>query len=376
MTIDISAAEALAAEAAHSFSQGLLKLAQNAANEAKLERLRLDDEAHRLEELRLALEDERRCLDRGFAQLAAEQRLEVSDDSLAGSLSPIRRRHTRDEPGSPLDIEADAGAGIPSWKLSLPLRASTAPAGFVEDCQGTLTRCSSEDIIDILMGLRNPEELAGSGGRVLLDFRPASLASLLKQSDEPEDRHETMHEQSDSARFRDLLDKFGLQGWIYQDIAQNLQVDSLLAYRGRRYTVLPPADPEEATVLLDMYDMAVTVPPGWEVLNTGHRNFDEVIGELSKHGWGTSLLCVKNAAIGDTGATGFSSYRTTLYTHGGAAGTLVSSDSKVLQAIGEGGRSERYKFSKGMVLSGRVVMVSSSGLSGGLRSPMRPPMTM
>jgi len=365
MTIDISAAEALAAEAAHSFSQGLLKLAQNAANEAKLERLRLDGEAHRLEELRLALEDERRCLDRGFAQLAAEQRLEVSDDSLAGSLSPIRRRHTRDEPGSPLDIEADAGAGIPSWKLSLPLRASTAPAGFVEDCQGTLTRCSSEDIIDILMGLRDPEELAGSGGRVLLDFRPASLASLLKQNVEPEDRHETMHEQSDSARFRDLLDKFGLEGWIYQDIAQNLQVDSLFSYRGRRYTVLPTADPRKAEVLQDMYDKAVTVPPGWEVLNTGHRNFDEVICALSKHGWSTSLLCVKNAQ------GGFSSYRTTSYTHGGPAGSLVSRDSKVLQTIDEGGRSERYKFANGMVLSGRIVMVSSRGARGGGRSPVR-----
>jgi len=370
MTIDISAVEALAAQAARSFSEGLLNLAQKAASEAKLERLRLEDEAHRLEELRLALEEERRCLDRGFVQLAAEQRLEVSDsDAGRGSLSPIRRQ-TQGEPGSPLDIEADAGAGIASWKLSLPLRASSAPAGFIEDCQGTLTQCPREDFIEILIGLRDPAELAGSGGRVLLDFRPASLASLLKQNDQPEDRHEALHGQSDSARFRDLLDKFGLQGWIYQDIAQNLQVDSLLAYRGRRYAVLPPTSPAEATVLLDMYDMAVTVPPGWEVLDTGHRNFDEVIGELSKHGWGTSLLCVKNAN------DGFSSYRTTLYTHGGPAGSLVSSDSKVLQAIDDGGRPERYKFSKGMVLSGRLVLVSSSGVSGGLRTPLRPPMTM
>jgi len=368
MTIDISAAEALAAQAAQSFSEGLSILAQKAANEAKLERLRLADEAERLEDLRLSLEEERRCLDRGFAQLAAEQRLEVSD-SLPGSLSPIRRQ-TQCEPGSPLDIEADAGAGH-GWKLSLPFRASTAPPAMIEDCQGTLTRCSPEDFLEILIGLRDPTEVAGSGGRVLVDFRPACFASLLKQADESEeDWRKPLHEQSDSARFRDLLEKFGFEGWIYQDIAQNLQVDSLLAHRGRRYAVLPPAGPEEATVLLDMYDVAVTVPPGWEVLNTGHRNFDEVIGELSKHGWGTSLLCVKNAE------GGFSSYRTTLYTHGGPAGTLVSSDSKVLQAIDEGTRSERFKFSKGMVLSGRVVMVSSSGVRAGLRDSMRPPMTM
>jgi len=359
MTIDISAAEALAAKAAQSFSEGLLSLAQEAANEANLERLRLAEEARRLEELRLSLEEERRCLDRGFAQLAEEQgALEVSD-SLPGSLSPIRRQ-TQGEPGSPLDIE---GAG---WKLSLPLRASTTSpaAAVVEDCQGTLSRCAPEDFIEILMGQRDSLELAGSGGRVLLDFRPASLAALLKQVDSI-NHEDGRNEHYESARIMDLLEKFGFQGWIYQDFAQNLQVDSLLAYRGRRYAVLPPAGPEESTVLLDMYDVAVTVPPGWEVLNTGHRNFGESIGELSKHGWGTSLLCVKNAE------GGFSSYRTTLYTHGGPAGTRVSNDSRVLQTIDEGSRCERFKFSKGMVLSGRVVICTSSGVREG-----RPPMTI
>lgn len=357
MTIDISAAEAIAVEAAESFSKGLSRLALEAANEANLERLRLAEEAHRLEKLRLSLEEERRSLDRGFAQLAEDQgaALEVSD-SLPGSLSPIRRQTC----GSPLDIDGDAGLG---WKLSLPLRAST-PAAVIEDCQGTLSRCDPEDFAEILTGHRDALEVAGSGGRVLLDFRPSALASLLRQVDGSNDPRK-FHEASERERFQELLEKFGFQGWVYQDFAQNLQVDSLLAFRGRRYAVLPPAGPEEATVLLDMYDMAVTVPPGWEVLNTEHRNFDEVIVELSKHGWGTSLLCVKN------GERGFSSYRTTLYTHGGPAGTVVSSDSKVLQTIDEGSRCERFKFSKGMVLSGRVVICSSSGLREG-----RPPMTM
>jgi len=351
MTIDLSAAEALAAEAAQSFSEGLLSLTKQAAYEAKSERSRLVEESRRLEELRLSLEEERRCLDRGFAQLAEEQgALEVSD-SLPGSLSPIRR-HAREEPVSPLDIEADAGAGR-GFHLFPPVRASMAPPpAIIEDCQGTLTRCSDDDFIDILMGRRQPLDVAGSGGRVLLDFRPSGLVSLLKRLDGPEERHKASHE-VDRARLMELLEQFGMQGWVYQDFAQNLQVDSLLAYRGRRYAVLPPAGPEEATVLLDMYDVVVTVPPGWEVLNTGRQNFNDVIGELSKRGWGTSLLCVKNAE------GGFSSYRTMLYTHGGPAGTRVSNDSRVLQAVEDGSHCEKFKFSKGMVLSGRVVICTS-----------------
>lgn len=353
MTIDIKAAETIAVGAAQKFTSGLLTLAQKAADEAKLERLRLADEAHRLEELRKAMDEERRCLDRGFAQLAEEQRapLEVSD-SLPGSLSPIRRQ-TRGEPVSPLDIEADAGAGR-GFQWSLPLRgASTAPPAAVEDCQGMLARCSDEALLDVLMCRREATDVAGRGGRVLVDFRPSDLVAFLERLSDDGTQPKSWQEQTDRERLAYLLDRFGLQGWVYQDFALNLQAESLLAFRGRRYAVLPAASPDEATVMLDMYDVTVTVPPGWEVLTTGQHNLDDAMGELSKHGWGTSLLCVRNAS------GGFSSYRTKLYTHGGPSGSKVSSDSRVLQAVENGGRTEMFKFSKGMVLSGRLVICTS-----------------
>lgn len=373
MTLDVTAVEALAAEAAHTFSEGLVVLAQKSANEAKLERLRLAEEARRLEELRLSLEEERRCLDCGFARLRlSEERgaLEVSD-SLPGSLSPIRRQ-TQCEPGSPLDIEADAGAGR---GLYFPLASPVAPAAAsaaIEDCQGTLTRCSDEALVSVLCGRCSSWEIAGNGGRVLVDFRPSALVPFLERLANDERLMNGLPMVGESGqcakRLLELLDRFGLQGWLYQDIAQNLKVESLLAYRGRRYAVLPAAEPDEAAVLLDMYDMGVTVPPGWEVLTSEHQGFSEIIGELSKHGWGTSLLCVKNAG------GSFSSYRTVLYTHGGPAGTRVSSDSRVLQAIDEGGRCEKFQFSKGMVLSGRLVIcaISSADHSATVRERYAP----
>jgi hypothetical protein len=117
------------------------------------------------------------------------------------------------------------------------------------------------------------------------------------------------------------------------------------------YAVLPDAQQDEASVLQDMFGASVVVPRGWEVLSTSVEGFPWIIEELTKHGWGTSLLCVQN----EKGR--FSSYRTRLYTHGGM-GELLSADSAVLQPIAEplcmGER--HYQFSKGMVLSGRLVI--------------------
>lgn len=374
MTIDLSAAEALVAESAQSFSEGLRRLVQKAASEAKLERLQLAEEARRLDDLRLSLEEDRRRLDRGFARLSEERgALEVSD-SLGESLSPIRRQ-TRGEPCSPLDIEADAGAGRGIHFLSSSGGINAPPAAaVVEDCQGTLTQCSDDALVSVLSGRCSSREVAGKGGRVLVEVRSSALVPFLERLAGDGCQASTGYTASTQAstqvgcgseqRLLQLLDKFSLQGCIYQDLAQNLLVDSLLAFRGRRYAVLPPAGPEEAAVLLDMYDVSVTVPPGWEVLCTDQPGFDDAMGELSKHGWGTSLLCVKNSE------GGFTSYRTVLYTHGGQAGTKVSGDSRVLQA-GDGNdhASKTYKFSKGMVLSGRLVICSSSTAREGRLPP-------
>jgi len=118
------------------------------------------------------------------------------------------------------------------------------------------------------------------------------------------------------------------------------------------YAVLPDVQQDESNVLQDMFGTVVVVPRGWEVLSTSVEGFPSIIAELTKHGWGTSLLCVQN----EKGR--FSSYRTRLYTHGGDMGELLSADSRVLQPVAEPlcTGEQQYQFSKGMVLSGRLVI--------------------
>mmetsp|Transcript_38870 Transcript_38870/g.77112 ORF Transcript_38870/g.77112 Transcript_38870/m.77112 type:complete len:427 (+) Transcript_38870:68-1348(+) len=129
------------------------------------------------------------------------------------------------------------------------------------------------------------------------------------------------------------------------------------------YAVLPNVQQDESNVLQDMFGTSVVVPRGWEVLSTSVEGFPSIMAELTEHGWGTSLLCVLNEK------RRFNSYRTRLYTHGGGVGELLSADSSVLQPVAElpcmG--EQHYHFSKGMVLSGRLVIrtVRRSDILGG-----------
>mmetsp|Transcript_40546 Transcript_40546/g.71314 ORF Transcript_40546/g.71314 Transcript_40546/m.71314 type:complete len:394 (-) Transcript_40546:117-1298(-) len=381
--IDVKSAEALVSDAARTFSEGLKGLTARAVAEVDVERQRLVDEAHklsegkasleaerrRLEELRGRLDEEYRHLERGFSRLAQERAefesgkatKSTGTPSFGAAQSPsvLSRRETLDA--------RDGGvspSGLESW--------ATAPCfrGFQKDIQSNVASCSSssegvlsrctDEVLAAAFSSRSPaladfpETYQGLSsatvcGRILVDFRPALLTPALEKFMDSEDVPVVANGAELERRFLDLLAQHGAQGWVYHETCEEL-VDSLVI-RGRRYAVLPSAGPEEASVLLDMYDSIVSVPPGWEVLSTAQDGFQDIIQELAKNGWGTSLLCVKNAE------GGFSSYRTALYTHGAAAGTRVSADSSVLQVVDNQGT--QYKFSKGMVLSGRLVICAS-----------------
>lgn len=362
--IDVKSAEALVSDAARAFSEGLKGLTERALAEAHEERQRLADEAvkqsegkksleterRRLEELQAQLNEEKRQLERGFARLAQDRaelessqarRTAGSTPSFGGDASPCGRCRV-------------APAGV--WGSDQNVHGNTASGS--SGSQGMLSRCPDEVLASACNGRSSFADYAAvAGGRILVDFRPAIFALALEKFADAEDAPVAADGAELERRFMNMLAQHGLRGWVYREICE--EVESSVSIRGRRYAVLPTSGPEEASVLLDMYDSIVNVPLGWEVLSTGQDGFNDVIQELAKNGWGTSLLCVRNAD------GGFSSYRTALYTHGAAAGTRVSADSRVLQALDE--QDSQFKFSAGMVLSGRLVICTSRGACSGNR---------
>lgn len=314
---DHEAAEALALDAAGAFSRGLRSLvdAAGAAATAAAEK-----ERRRLSEERLQLEAEAARLEAEWAQLEAE-RAKLG----TGRPSPPPGSEARRRRSSP-----SAAPEAPSCNTLAQLPESVLAA--------TLSgRCESAD---------------EAGGHVLIDFSPGLLMHALEHFREERHPPPERHPQAGDLEreFREILAHYSVRGWVYRHPPSDQDLAPTSLRLGRReYAVLPQAEPNQATVLLDMFDSTVNVPVGWEVLLADAADgFDDVVASLARHGWGTSLLCVKNAE------GGFSSYRTVLYTHGGTAGSRVSGDSKVVKALDSCGR--QFGFSKGMVLSGRLVI--------------------
>jgi len=318
LAFDHAAAEALALEAAGVFAHGLRSLLASAS--ASVEK-----EWRQLAEERLRIEAEAARLEAGWAQLEA-RRVEARGPS------------ARSSPSSSSGRGASAGSSPQSAKLTqLPDSVLAAAVSG---------RCESAD---------------EAGGHVLVDFAPGFVMHALehfRQERESAPHAPASRQQAGGVSAGDLerqtqemLAHYGVQGWVYRrtPAPEAPPPPTSLRLGKREYAVLPQARPDEATVLLDMFDSTVTVPAGWEVLDAGAvEGFDDAVASLARHGWGTSLLCVKNAE------GGFSSYRTVLYTHSGTAGSRVSGDSKVVKALDESGR--QFGFSKGMVLSGRLVI--------------------
>merc|ERR1711972_307836 len=128
------------------------------------------------------------------------------------------------------------------------------------------------------------------------------------------------------------------------------------------YAVLPPQSPDETVAFGDMSCQTVTIPRGWEVLQTDVTSFDEIIRDLANHGWGALRLCCQNPG------GSFSSYLTRLH-GGGTAGTCWSGDARLLQPS-HAQNPERLMFRFSSACSARLVIrvrdrpLGSSGRSG------------
>lgn len=342
------AAEALAEEAVRVFADGIRELAFRSAAAAKAESRRLaEEEAHRLSIVRQRFEEERLRIEGACAEVQA---LREHLEEERRRLGVVRRQlgenvwRTQHYPttsiNAPLPDLPDNGWGIEKQHGG-PLRyARKEPVEESNQLDEVWRRLEDWRVLPDKYR-KYPEE----HGRLATLEEEAYPEEVLPRRNMVIQGH-TMAEFDPDFDKQHKHEPHELQSRASHGIPEHVPFSFNID--GYWYAVLPLSSPGESNVLQDMFGVTVTLPRGWEVLSTKIDGFEDVIAELTKHGWGTSLLCVQNEF------DGFSSFRTRLYTHGSDVGSLLAAESRVLQLAFGGGRE--FQFSKGMVLSGRLVI--------------------
>lgn len=335
MPFDEVAAEALVADVAQSFRERLQGLVAAAAADLESERQSVEEQAHNLaaRAARLAEESERLARER-----AAFERERAMFGKVAG------QDEEEEEKRMPELVSLNLGGEAQTTVL-----------------RTTLTQCEDSMLAAAFSGRWElPKDEAGN---IFVDFEPALFLPLvqylrMRRIEGPEDPSAPPNFGGDvdlEARFQRMLRYYGLESWVYRDVAPDglqyhVHIDD------HTYTVLPPMDPEETVAFGDMSCQVVTVPKGWEVLQTDAEHFQEIIRELANHSWGALRLCCQNQGCG------FSSYLTRLH-GGGTAGTRWSGDAKLLQPVG-GSECRQFRFAT--ACSARLVIrVRDQPLGGG-----------
>lgn len=342
--LDLKKLEGLTNDVTHMFSEGLRNLS-NQNLEVQKERSRLEEKRKEFERASREFEQEKAAFQEQKAHF--EHKCAAIENDKHGGTASVGTASSR---GGRDQVRKRRSHSLGYCTAAQSVRNSTEHTLHE---RSTLTRCSDSVLAAYFSGREKFEESSDESSRLLIDYKPELFKRLLNcevgsadhQQGHVVDSFE--HTMIVERKMMQLLSDCGLRGWIYRNYVPDPH-DFSIELAGHRYAVLPPAWADESKVLLDMYDATVTVPEGWEVLTTLERNFAKVMKKLTRHGWGTSLLCVKNAE------GGFSSYRTTLYTHGGSAGSCLSNNSSVLQALDSNFRE--FRFSGGMILSGRLVI--------------------
>lgn len=189
-------------------------------------------------------------------------------------------------------------------------------------------------------------------GSIFINFDPSLFVPLvqylrMRQIESPEDPAlpPGFEFPETEACFRRMLKYYGLEEWVYRANPHE-ELQHQLHIKDHTYAVLPPQSPEEGMAFGDMACQTVTVPRGWEVLQTDAEGFDDIIRDLANHGWGALRLCCQNPG------GSFSSYLTKLH-GGGTAGTCWSGDARLLQSVGPP-ESLQFRFSS--ACSARLVI--------------------
>jgi len=317
MPFDGNAAQALAVEAARSFGEGLRCIVSAASALVAEQELRATQELLKLTEERGRLLKERQVLELDRSRFEEERRLFAPGGVEMSDMVPLN---------------------VGDEVMLAVLRS-------------TLTQCTDSMLAAAFSG--RWELPRDKDGRVFIDFPSMLFVPLIEhlRMRRIEDDHDHappppyLGSADLEAQFQRMLRYYGVEDWVYRrdPVAHSLSIGD------QNYGVLPPRAPEENEALSDMKGQIVEVPRGWEVLSSTSEAFDDVIRELTSHGWGAAFLCV----INEKG--GFDGYRTTLHS-GGPAGSISSLSTGWPEVTGEDERSYEFPSS-----SYRLVVRSIGG---------------
>lgn len=310
--LDAAAAylDILARKAGAAFAAGLQQIVEEERHRLKEERLRLQEEWQQLELQRLILEEGK-----------------PFDTTRRDHEAPQAAVEPASSPPSVAEVEEHDSDMV---------RLNIGGQAQIEVSREALTQCRGSRLSS---DFSRPEQLQkDENGHIIVEFSPEVFMPLvehlcLRQTMEA---FQKQHVHSSSQvpvrtpappaplsdpilddQFVDMLRYYGVLDWVYGQRPVNFQV----RVGSYDYSVLPPQPPDMGQALNEMRNFAVTVPRGWQVLNTSDDGFDRIIWELTKKCWGTSTLIARDG-FGD-----YAGFRTPLAQRGNAASRLEHGES-------------------------------------------------
>jgi len=252
------ALEALAAEAGAAFSAALTRLAKQEHQRCAEERKRLEDRSAQLRSIGQKLQEER-------------ERFEEE-----------RKRYAKPHGTERSDV----------------VRLNVGGQAAISVSRATLTQCEDSMLASCFNGTW--EELPkDEEGQVFIDYSPALFIPLvehlrLRRREEAGQVHAlsppVFEDPARDEHFLDMLRHYRMLDWVYRQppVKHKVIIGDFV------YSVLPPVSPDFADLLSDERGADVTVPRGWQPLQSSAMYFELIIRELTSHGWGAGSLLVKD----------------------------------------------------------------------------------
>lgn len=320
--LNMAVLEDMAIELGGQFAAALKRFAEQEKKRLDAERLKWEAAQTQLEEARQQLEEDRRLFQEATR---AQEAMQASAAAASRSLEAIQAEYLAEglQDGSDDIVVLNVGG---QEKLSVT--------------RGALTQCPGSALADAFNG-RRPTLPKDTEGSTFIDFAPQIFLPLVEHLrlryvqvpgstvlPPPAPLPDAVLDE----QFVAMLHHFGVLDWVYRQRPVEFQV----TIGDYHYSVLPPQPPTMAQTLSDMRGLTVTVPRGWEVLDSGVEGFENIIWEMTSNSWGCAdLIVAQGRGFGHVG------YRTRL-DPGGSVGSKVEEFFPWFETSADGGRQLKF----------------------------------